>query len=206
MIKDGHTDVSSSRRMCRSILEDVGDILRGLPKEETSLPTWWTNKLAVSTAYLNSARDYLLHSTGTPDIEELKSVDDHSFTVIIEKDEESVPEEVTVNSYTTENFDICPTAAKLYENISFRLDDDQMQYAERSAKLHDALFYIEKHAIEMGEASDSTVLAAQNIADEIMILADMMNLQGMHDYVESVHVAKIEELANKQEMKVEIEE
>ena len=195
MIKDGHTDVSSSRRMCRSILEDVGDILRGLPKEETSLPTWWTNKLAVSTAYLNSARDYLLYSTETPELEEIKEVPDLE-VVIIEKDEESVPEEVTVGSYTTENFDICPTAAKLYENIAFRLDDDQMQYAERSAKLQDALFYIEKHAIEMGEASDATVLAAQNIADEIMVLADMMNLQGMHDYVESTHVAKIEELAN----------
>lgn len=51
MKKDGHTDVASSRRMCRAIMEDVGDIMRTLPQDgEAELPTWWTNKLAVSSS------------------------------------------------------------------------------------------------------------------------------------------------------------
>ena len=63
-VKDGHTDVASSRRMCQMIMEDVSDIMRNLPEDgEASLPTWWTNKLAVSSAYVNSARDYLVYST-----------------------------------------------------------------------------------------------------------------------------------------------
>ena len=61
--KDGHTDVASARRQCANIIEDCQDILRALPDDsEASLPTWWTNKLAVSAAYINSDRDYLVYT------------------------------------------------------------------------------------------------------------------------------------------------
>ncbi len=67
--KDGHTDVASSRRMCMTIIEDAQDIMRALPEDgEESLPTWWTNKLATTAAYLNSARDYLVYSAKTPEV------------------------------------------------------------------------------------------------------------------------------------------
>ena len=73
-IKDGHTDVASAKRQCANIIEDCQDILKALPAdEEASLPTWWTNKLAVSAAYINSDRDYLVYtmeSTPTPSSEE----------------------------------------------------------------------------------------------------------------------------------------
>ena len=63
MKKDGHVDVASSRRMCKTIMEDANEILQALPEDsESELPTWWTNKLAVSSAYVNSARDYLVYS------------------------------------------------------------------------------------------------------------------------------------------------
>ena len=29
---------------------------------EAALPTWWTNKLAKTSAYMNSASDYLVYS------------------------------------------------------------------------------------------------------------------------------------------------
>ena len=68
MNKDGHTDVASSRRMMQTIIEDAKDILNALPAdEEASLPTWWTNKLAVSSAYINSARDYLVYGSDMGD-------------------------------------------------------------------------------------------------------------------------------------------
>lgn len=61
--KDGHTDVASAMRQCRQILEEVNDIQQALPDDmEASLPSWWTNKLAVSSAYLNSLRDYIVYS------------------------------------------------------------------------------------------------------------------------------------------------
>ena len=33
MKKDGHTDVASSRRMCKTIIEDANDILGALPQD-----------------------------------------------------------------------------------------------------------------------------------------------------------------------------
>ena len=68
MNKDGHTDVASSRRMMQTIIEDAKDILNALPAdEEASLPTWWTNKLAVSSAYINSAREDLVYGSDMGD-------------------------------------------------------------------------------------------------------------------------------------------
>ena len=206
MKKDGHTDVASSRRMCRTIMEDVGDIMRTLPQDgEAELPTWWTNKLAVSSAYLNSARDYLMYSS---DIEETRdntdlvappkslfSVknDDMRFEVVNEDGG------IGVGSYTTKHFDICPSAETLYKSIESQIDSDSMDVAERAAKLQDVLFYMEKMAIENDQANVSDVQMAENIADEIMFLAGMMGLREEHAYVEATHVAKIRELAGMNE-------
>ena len=78
--KDGHTDVASSRRMCKTIIEDANDILNALPSTETALPTWWTNKLAKTSAYMNSARDYLVYS-------EMPNTNDETMTVMVTQDD-----------------------------------------------------------------------------------------------------------------------
>ena len=60
--EDGHTDVASSVRMCKTITEDAMQIsgkLQSMSSEDT-LPTWWTNKLAVASSTMNKIRDYLL--------------------------------------------------------------------------------------------------------------------------------------------------
>ena len=60
--EDGHQDVSSAIRQCKTITEDAMQImskLQGMNPEE-SLPTWWTNKLAVASNSMNKMRDYLL--------------------------------------------------------------------------------------------------------------------------------------------------
>ena len=60
--EDGHQDVSSAIRQCKTITEDAMQImskLQGMRPEE-SLPTWWTNKLAVASNSMNKMRDYLL--------------------------------------------------------------------------------------------------------------------------------------------------
>ncbi len=61
MKKSGHTDVASSLMLCKSIIEDAETILTNLPEGDTELPTWWTNKLAICYAYINSLRDYAVY-------------------------------------------------------------------------------------------------------------------------------------------------
>ena len=63
MNEDGHTDVDSSERMCKTVMEDAKEILEYLDdmEGEGSLPTWWTNKLATASKDMNSLRDYLVN-------------------------------------------------------------------------------------------------------------------------------------------------
>tara|TARA_R100001082_G_scaffold109579_1_gene87072 strand:- start:236 stop:496 length:261 start_codon:yes stop_codon:yes gene_type:complete len=62
--EDGHEDVPSARRAMKTIIEDADQMLQALEEMEGSLPTWWTNKMAVSASMLNKMRDYLLVDSG----------------------------------------------------------------------------------------------------------------------------------------------
>jgi len=106
--------------------------------------------------------------------------------------------EMVIYGYQTRHYDICPGATSLYEAI-LRGDhgDINQDLVVRAAKLQDSLFYLEKHVLDMGSATEEDVLSAQNLADEIYILADMMNLREQHSYIDS-HVEKIKEVANEQ--------
>ncbi len=210
-IKDGHTDVASSRRMCRMIMEDVADIMRTLPEDgETSLPTWWTNKLAVSSAYLNSARDYLLYSAEEEDEapsplqlvvdfdsdKSSEEVQSEELEVEILKDVMDYGNQVSYGEYTTRHFDICPSAVALYSEINDKTE--MVHLVVESMMLHDMLFKIEKQAIAMDAADADTVQKAQHYADMIMELAQQMKLVDEHSYIEDVHMAKIKEIASKE--------
>ena len=58
--EDGHEDVPSAVRAMKTIIEDAGQMLQALQQMDGSLPTWWTNKMAVSQSMMNKMRDYLL--------------------------------------------------------------------------------------------------------------------------------------------------
>ena len=62
MKEDGHSDVSSMIRKCKTVIEDANEIMSKLNSmdKEGSLPTWWTNKLAVASNSMNKMRDYIL--------------------------------------------------------------------------------------------------------------------------------------------------
>jgi hypothetical protein len=177
MKKDGHTDVASSRRMCKTIIEDANDIIDSLPSDmEASLPTWWTNKLAKCSAMMNGARDYLVYSTDTP---------------MPESETTEVPtDQVVVGDFKSKHFDICPSAVALYKDI------EASDEAIESAMLHDMLFKVEKKAIAANMATEDQVDKAQHYTDMIMELAEEMNMVDEHAYVEDVHMAKMKELAN----------
>ena len=97
--------------------------------------------------------------------------------------------EVDVYGYQTKHFDVCPGAQSLYKRI---VDEDLVKDKDlvtRTAKLHDALFALEKTALEDG-ATELDVEAAQLMADQIMEMAKMMGLESEHQYVQG-HVEKV---------------
>lgn len=96
--------------------------------------------------------------------------------------------QVTVGDYETQHFDVCPVAVSLYKDIEGKVEN--LDLAIRSAKLQDALFAIEKEVLEDGGESVD-VYVAQTLADQIMAMADMMDLSKEHSYIQG-HVDKIE--------------
>ena len=79
--EDGHADVPSAVRQCKTVMEDATQILSKLMAmgPEDSLPTWWTNKLAVASNNMNKMRDYLLVSSEMKEeLEEALDKDDEA--------------------------------------------------------------------------------------------------------------------------------
>ena len=64
--EDGHTDVASAIRQCKTVMEDAQQIMSKLQtmSPEDSLPTWWTNKFAVASNSMNKMRDYIINPLG----------------------------------------------------------------------------------------------------------------------------------------------
>ena len=64
--EDGHTDVASAIRQCKTVMEDAQQIMSKLQtmSPEDSLPTWWTNKFAVASNSMNKMRDYIVNPLG----------------------------------------------------------------------------------------------------------------------------------------------
>lgn len=59
--EDGHTDVASALggiRVAREALDNMEQILSGMSPED-NLPSWWTNKVAISVSQLDDMADYL---------------------------------------------------------------------------------------------------------------------------------------------------
>ena len=74
--EDGHSDVASAMRQCKTITEDATQIDGKLQtmSPEDSLPTWWTNKLAVSSNSMNKLRDYFLVPVTEETLDEKKYI------------------------------------------------------------------------------------------------------------------------------------
>ena len=72
--EDGHTDVSSAVRQCKTAIEDASEMLSKLQgmNPEGDLPSWWMNKIAIAANSMNKLRDYLLvPSTTTEDFADI---------------------------------------------------------------------------------------------------------------------------------------
>ena len=105
------------------------------------------------------------------------------------EDEHKDKGEIQFGSYQTKHFDMCPTATDLYKDGKFK----DMDLALRSVKLQDTLFYMEKHAMEMKKVDEQYVVMMQNLADQIMAMAKMMDMEEEHDYIQS-HVDAVKNM------------
>ena len=72
--EDGHTDVASAVRQCKTAIEDASQMLSKLQgmNPEGDLPSWWMNKIAIAANSMNKLRDYLLvPSTTSEDFDDI---------------------------------------------------------------------------------------------------------------------------------------
>ena len=109
-------------------------------------------------------------------------------------EDETDPQEIKVGNYQTKYFHVCPGASKLYGDIESKGVD--MDMAERSVRLQDALFFVEEHIQRDGYNPEKDyVMVANNIAKNIMKMASMMGLEKEHSYIQG-HVDVIEKVVN----------
>ena len=74
--EDGHTDVASAVRQCKTTIEDASQMLSKLQgmSPEDDLPSWWMNKIAIAANSMNKLRDYLLVPS-TNEAKEIPAID-----------------------------------------------------------------------------------------------------------------------------------
>ena len=71
--EDGHVDVASAIRKCKTTIEDAGQLLSKLQSmdPEGGLPSWWNSKLTIAANSMNKLRDYLLVPSVTREQQEV---------------------------------------------------------------------------------------------------------------------------------------
>ena len=119
-------------------------------------------------------------------------------------EDENDPQEIKVGNYQTKYFHVCPGASALYKDIESKGVD--MDMAERSARLQDALYFVEEHIQRDGYKPERDyVMVANNLAKNIMKLASLMNLTDEHSYIQG-HVDTIESIVKQKGLEERIME
>jgi hypothetical protein len=231
IVEDGHTDVPSSKRMAQVISEDAQLIIKELNKksDEDELPTWWTNKLAVSAHNMNAARDYITDNI-KEDLEEamsdaqLKKVRDSY------KDLKTIsPEKVKtlknfLDRYSTDslmqlaqaNINFVSTMARSVMNKRKMGDpkhagsmrEDAAQDMEKVAKLRIRQMMIQTKVQKMDKADpkNKTPLAiAKNDLENIQMRMDQLKQRAEREKTRPQIAAEKEPEKNKEEIKERIE-
>ena len=127
------------------------------------------------------------------------SVKNWKNTVLYEQD---FKQELNIYGYQTKHFDLCPGAQNLYKRILAGDFTDGMPSAKEQetiitlAKLHDALFGMEKIALSSKDGVDKEFASkAQGIADKIMDISQSLDLVDEHGYIQN-HVDIIKDKVN----------
>jgi len=197
-IEVGHTD--NEPRMLRADLYRIAKysaelfmMLKEYEDQEADFPHWWQAMIIKAKDYVVKAKHYLdgeeklaaIDAMMEPEMEPEIPVDRQ---IELTEHETDPALELKVGGYQTQHYHMCPGAKELYTDIESKTDD--MELAERTAKLQDSLFYMEEKALQDG-ATEDDVMMAQNLADQIMSMAEMMGLAEEHGYIQG-RVDKIE--------------
>ena len=197
-IEVGHTD--NEPRMLRADLYRIAKysaelfmMLKEYEDQEADFPHWWQAMIIKAKDYVVKAKHYLdgeeklaaIDAMMEPEMEPEIPVDRQ---IELTEHETDPALELKVGGYQTQHYHMCPGAKELYTDIESKTDD--MELAERTAKIQDSLFYMEEKALQDG-ATEDDVMMAQNLADQIMSMAEMMGLAEEHGYIQG-HVDKIE--------------
>ena len=91
--EDGHVDVASAIRKCKTSIEDASQLLSKLQTmdPEGGLPSWWNSKLTIAANSMNKLRDYLLIPSMTK--EDMKEFN-HNKHVGLKHDDPAKPKEI----------------------------------------------------------------------------------------------------------------
>ena len=96
--EDGHTDVASAVRQCKTAIEDASEMLSKLQgmNPEGDLPSWWMNKIAIAANSMNKLRDYLLVPSTNEAKEDDSKVADLQTKLSKEKDTDALEKQIVV--------------------------------------------------------------------------------------------------------------
>ena len=98
-------------------------------------------------------------------------------------EDENDKEDFRIGTYHTKYFHVCPGASSLYMDLESKGVD--MDMAERSARLHDVLFFVEEHIQREGYKPEKEyIMVAKNLQKNIMKMAEMMGLEKEHHYIQ----------------------
>ena len=120
--EDGHEDVPSAIRTMKTVIEDAGQMLETLEGMEGSLPTWWTNKMAVAGSMLNKMRDYLLFDGETPLTEGVNFHLEHNIPIT----------ENIFRKGTEKYFDLFREVRELSKNGKYQLNEEEVEIIEET--------------------------------------------------------------------------
>lgn len=98
-------------------------------------------------------------------------------------------DQISAGTYRTKDFEMCPTAQKLYYNLPKHVDPMD---AEEAAILQDKLFALEKGVLSKNRASQQDVDTAKDLVDKTLQVADRMKLRKQHDDYLQMHLGRIE--------------
>ena len=188
--EDGHTDVASAIRQCKTVVEDATQMmskLQGMSPED-SLPTWWTNKLAVASNSMNKMRDYLL----VPSVSEEVELDEAKFQVNYSKNNKLYSKTINAKSEDDAEEKFLKMMAMKKINIT---DDDIRSVVKESldeGKMKELAMYIDDIASEMAKDKMMKPFASKFKADAMKSMNPRKSLEKvLPDYIAGKEIAKL---------------
>lgn len=110
-MKTKNDAVSTSMALCDSLCEDIID-LKALLESNCceELPYWWTNKLAISAAYVNGLRDYVKFYDMSEEDEDDSETEDSEM--------EDASESEMVDMPMEQDMEMMPPSARMMKNAT----------------------------------------------------------------------------------------